>query len=632
MCGICGMAFPDGKRRVDPALMKAMTDSMVHRGPDGGGSFLGPGVGLGMRRLSIIDLQTGDQPIYSEDGAIAVVCNGEIYNYLDLRRELLAAGHSFRTASDVEVIVHLYEQLGVACLDRLRGMFSFALWDARKEALFLARDRLGIKPLHYASVDGALYFASEQKPILAAGAVEPRVDPSALRDLFSLGFVGGAKTMCAGIRRLMPGHYLLYRRGDLRVEKYWELTFPDHRTAPRFSPDEWAEALYDKLLESVKAHLMSDVPLGATLSPGIDSSGVVSLMCKLLDRPVHTFSLAFENPAFDEVRSQGTLIDYEGYAITNEVVVCGDRDFELLPKALWYCEDVSTSGLEIPRMMLSELCARHVKVVLTGEGSDELFGGYAWYRVDKCLRPFASLPLWMRRLMLLGPIMPRTQPGASRIHLAPPEMRSERYRAMIGPFYPEYMDRLLSKGTKGLLESAGREEEDVALPEDFGRWHPFNQLQFHDLKLRLPDQIMRDLDRTSMAYSLEARVPFIDHEFIEFSSRIPPGLKMRRLEEKYILRRALRGSLPEEILRRKKRGLTAPFDQWLKGKLPAFAEDMLSEPSVRRKGYFDPAAVTELIRMHRSGQRRYGRHLMAVLITQLWDEVFIRNAGKGCPA
>jgi asparagine synthase (glutamine-hydrolysing) len=613
-------------------LLQDMVDSMFHRGPDGRGSFIAPGIALGMRRLSIIDLETGDQPISNEDGTVTIVCNGEIYNYVELRRNLRILGHEFRTESDVEVIVHLYEQYGVECLGYLRGMFSFALWDARDGTLLLARDRLGIKPVHYSVAGRALYFASEQKSILAAGALEPRLDLHALRDLFYLGFVGGPKTMCTGIHRLLPGHYLVYRRGEVRIEKYWDVSFPDSPPISSLSVGEWAEALFEKLVESVKIHLRSDVPVGATLSAGIDSSGIVSLMCDLLDRPVQTFSIAFENPAFDEIRTQSTLADYPGYPIYNERIVCGERDFELLPKALWHCEDLSTSGLEIPRMMLAEICSHHVKVVLTGEGSDELFGGYGWFRADKYLRPLAILPLWLRRLMLLGPLLPGMRPNASRIHLAPREMGSSRYRTMIGPPHPEYMYQLLSAETRASLEEVGNVGENVILPGDFRHWHPFNQLQYHELKLRLPDLIMRDLDRTSMTYSLEARVPFLDHELVEFCSRIPPSMKMRGLTEKYVLRQALRSSLPNEILQRKKRGLSAPFEQWLRGKLPAFAEEMLNERCIRQKGYFDPVGVHRIIKMHKNGQQDCGKHLMAVLVAQLWDEIFLKNLRNGCPA
>lgn len=612
--------------------MQGMIDSMVHRGPDGRGHFSAPGIELGMRRLSIIDLETGDQPISSEDGTITIVCNGEIYNYVELRRRLQLSGHEFRTGTDVEVLVHLYEQYGVQCLGHLRGMFSFALWDARSRTLLLARDRLGIKPLHYSVTGGALYFASEQKSILASGALEPRLQVQALHDLFHLGFVGGSKTMCTGIYRLMPGHYLVYRRGEVQIEKYWDVGFPDTDPAESLSAGEWAEALHEKLLESVRIHLRSDVPVGAWLSAGIDSSGIVSLMCSLLDRPVQTFSIAFEHPEFDEVTTQRTLADFAEYPITNERVVCGNRHFELLPKALWHCEDLSASGLEIPRMMLAELCGRKVKVVLTGEGSDEIFGGYGWFHADKYLRPLAVLPLWLRRLMLLGPLLPRMKPSASRIHLAAREMGASRYRTMIGPPHPEFMYQLLSREMTGALEEAGTMEENVMLPDGFHNWHPFNQLQFHEMKMRLPDFIMRDLDRTTMAYSLEARVPFLDHELVELCAKIPPSLKLRGLTEKFVLRQALRGSLPKQIAQRKKRGLTAPYAQWLREKLPPFAQELLDERCIRQKGYFDPVGVNHLVRMHRSGRQGFGKHLMSVLLVQLWDEIFLRKQGKGCPA
>jgi asparagine synthase (glutamine-hydrolysing) len=276
-------------------------------------------------------------------------------------------------------------------------------------------------------------------------------------------------------------------------------------------------------------------------------------------------------------------------------------------------------------MMLSELSSKHVRVVLTGEGSDEIFGAYGWFHADKYLRPLAFLPLFVRRMMLLGPVIPRFRPEASRIHLAPREMNAARYRTLIGPPAPEFMHQLLTEETRDALERMGKAEEPVAVPNDFDGWHPFNQLQYYEIKLRLPDFVIRDLDRTSMAHSVEARVPFLDHELAEFCVRIPPSLKMRGLNEKYILRRALRTILPKEILRRKKRGLRAPFKQWLQEKIPEFAQEMLSEGCLKKKGYFDPDSVERLITMHRNDRGDFAKHLMAVLVIQLWDEIFLRN-------
>lgn len=624
MCGICGVVFADHERPVDRAMLGRMTDIMEYRGPDSHGFHIAPGIGLGIRRLSIIDLKTGDQPIANEDETVTVVCNGEIYNFVELRQKLFAAGHRFRTGSDVEVIVHLYEDYGVDCLQHLRGMFGFALWDARRHRLLLARDRLGIKPLHYALTTDALYFASELKSILIAEQVERQINLPALSDLFIFGFVTGAKTLFTKLRRLPPGHYLLYQDGMASLHQYWDLHFPARgETLPQRSPAEWAEALFEKLTEAVRLHLRSDVPVGAWLSPGIDSSSVVALMRRLTDQPVHTFTLSFEDPELDEVRMHKTMESFPGYDLTNERAYCGEKDFERFPKTLWHCEE--PSAVEIPRMILAETAARDVKVILNGEGSDEVFGGYGWYQLDKLLRPLARLPLSLRRLMLLGPLVPKWRPRASRIHVAPRKMNLQRYAHLIGALNGGLHAQLFSSDFLALLSN--REEPDFSLtpPEQFETWHPFTQLQYYDLKIRLPDFVTHSLDRASMAYSLEARVPYLDHELVEFCARIPPSLKMRWLEEKYILRQALGGILPQEILQRRKRGLAAPYQHWLRGRLPDFATELFSRESIRKKGYFNSDFVAHLLAQHRSGRAMYGMHLMSILAVQLWDDLFLHG-------
>jgi asparagine synthase (glutamine-hydrolysing) len=366
---MCGVAYSSPERTVDRAMLGRMTQSLHHRGPDSHGVHAAPGIGLGIARLSIIDLETGDQPISNEDGSVTIVCNGEIYNYRELREELIGAGHRFRTRSDVEVIVHLYEDRGVDCLRYLRGMFGFALWDQRRQRLMLARDRLGIKPLHYAIERDACYFGSEQKGILAADRVGRQLDLRALEDVFTLGLVRTPRTFFTRIRRIPPGHYLLYQAGAASLHEYWDLDFIA-RTGTRRTPREWADALLEQLTESVRLHLISDVPVGAWLSPGLDSSAVAALMSRLLARPIDAFTLAFEHADFDEVRSTTTLDRFPGYGLTGHRVACTAQDLALLPKAIWYSEDPVIGASDIPRMRLAEASAKRVKVVLTGEGAD----------------------------------------------------------------------------------------------------------------------------------------------------------------------------------------------------------------------------------------------------------------------
>jgi len=624
MCGISGVASAHPDQPIDRAMLGRMTRIVQHRGPDSQGFHLAPGIGLGVQRLAINDLETGDQPISNADETVTVVCNGEIYNFVELRRELVAAGHRFRTGSDVEVIVHLYEDRGADCVDRLRGMFAFALWDAPRRRLMLARDRLGIKPLHYAITRDGCYFGSESKSILIADRIDRQIDVRALRELFTLGFALAPKTFFTEIQRLQPGHYLLYRDGRASLHRYWELDPAQTEAGDGSrSPEGWAEALLEKLDESVRLHLRGDVPVGAWLSPGIDSSGVTALMSRFAPSPVRTFSLAFEEPDHDEIRGRRTLADFPSYPLSGRRVVCRTADFALFPEAIWHSEDPSLTGHEIPMMLLARAAADHVKVVLTGEGSDELFGGYAWFRADRLLRPLARLPLSLRRMAAAAPLFSRRWPGASRILLAPSRMNLTRYQHMIAPLQSDLPGRLFSPDLEQMLTRDGLDEPPR--PTAFETWHPFTQLQHYEMNVRLPDWIVRQLDRSSMAYSLEARVPFLDHELVELCARIPARLKARGPRDKPVLRRALASVLPPEIVRRRKRGMTVPVEQWFRSPLPDFATELLARDSLADKGYFSPGGVVRMLEEHRAGRGEYGHYLLGVLGVQLWDEHFVRG-------
>jgi len=626
MCGIAGIALKEGTRPVDVALLQAMTDRLRHRGPDAEGAFVAAGIGLGSRRLSIIDLETGDQPIANEDGSLVVVCNGEIYNYVELRAELLAAGHEFRTQSDTEVIVHLYEEHGVGCVERLRGMFALALWDSSLRRLFLARDRLGIKPLYYAETARGLTFASEQKAILEADGVPREFSPRGVNDLFTLGFVAAPATLFASVHQLLPATWLLFEDGSVSIHRYWDVKFPSRdEPAPQIREEEWVEALREKLDEVVRLHLRSDVAVGAWLSGGLDSSAIVSLMLRQLGRPIHTASLSFNSPGMDEIRTQRTLLDFPEYDLISRVYVCTARDFTRLPEAMWFSEDPTTSGIEVMRLLTAEASAHDVKVILTGEGADEVFGGYPWFQFDKLLRPLARLPLPVKRMLLLGSLFPKRFPRVSGMFLAGPEMNVDRYRTSVGWGRPAATHRMFSPDLRLRVANAQASGWELELPEAFDRWHPFAQLQYYELNVRLPSFINHTLDRGSMARSVEARVPFLDHELVEFAARIPPSLKMKGLREKHILREAVADLLPREIADRKKRGLRAPTEAWLRGPLPEFAAELFSERSLRRKGYFDPAGVQELLKEHRSGRSDWTYDLLGVLALQLWDEIFVQG-------
>lgn len=625
MCGLCGVVYSDPTRSVDRGMLHHMTNMMSHRGPDGDGYFVEPGVGLGFRRLSIIDLETGDQPISNEDHTVTVVCNGEIYNYQELRRNLQAAGHRFRTQSDVEVIVHLYEDYGVRCVDFLRGMFGFALWDARHRRLLLARDRFGIKPLSYAMTSDGLFFGSEFKAILASGDIERQVDAVALKELFATGFILAPKTLLRTIRRLPAAHYLVYEYGRMTIQRYWDLQFPSiGEEGPRRGEEEWAEAVRTKLEESVRLHLRSDVPLGSYLSSGIDSSAVAGLMGREVSDPVHTFSVAFEDPAYNEIGPNKILSDFDGYNLHNSITTCSTNDFNLLKKVLWHREDPNLASGGIPHMLLAKLAAQHVKVVLTGEGSDEVFGGYHWYRVERMLQPFINLPRGVRRLISSIPLLKKKWSRSSRAFAAPAMMGLPRYLQIIDNASARNHEDLFSDHFRNTHAASPDTETQFPLPKDFERWRRFAQLQYLEINVRLTDYITRTLDAASMAHGLEARVPFLDHEFVELCSRIPPNLKMRGLQEKHILRRALEGALPPEILKRRKRGLSAPLWPW-QGRLPEFVEDALSKNSLHKKGYFNPQYVRHMLEQHQNAKANFGRELIGVLNVQLWDDLFIRG-------
>jgi asparagine synthase (glutamine-hydrolysing) len=629
MCGICGLATRDRNHPIDAAMLRRMTDVIRHRGPDGEGYLNVLGIGLGIRRLSIIDLETGDQPIFNERKTVVVVCNGEIYNYPELRSELQKRGHIFRTRSDVEVIAHLYEDHGVECLSHLRGMFAFALWDAETKTLFLARDRLGIKPLHYATGDdGTIYFGSELKSILMADRIERSVDPAALRDLFTFGFVRSPKTLFRQIKKVAAGHYILFRHGDVSIRRYWDLSF-SHRDGMRMhkSEGEWAQTLREKLAEVVRIHLRSDVPVGAWLSPGIDSSSVVALMKRELLSPVNTYTLTFENrPEFDETTKQKTLDAYPEYGLENRRVICRDEYFDLFTDVLWHLENPTTSGVHLLQYILARESAGNLKVVLTGEGADENLGGYDWYFKDKLLRPLYLLPHPLRHLIASCPFSLRWKQGLKQHLQAPRQMGLERFAALTGFYDKAMFDRIVSGDIR--QNGAGIEELEAGFqhPDGFDQWSEFEKLQYVDTKTRLEGLITHGLDRSSMAHSLEVRVPFLDHELVEFCSEIPPSMKMRMHREKYILRRAMQELLPEEILWRKKRGLAAPTQAWLKNGESAFLRGMLSRQKIREKGYFNPDVVGQIWETHQSGHFDYYRPLMAVLGVQVWDDLFV----KGC--
>ena len=622
MCGIAGIAFRDPTREPDPGVVRRMADILRHRGPDGEGLHVAPGVGLGFRRLAIIDLATGAQPIASEDGSVVVVCNGEIYNHAELRARLVAAGHRFRTASDAEVLVHLYEDRGDDFVDRLRGMFAIALWDARRSRLVLARDRFGVKPLYVAETGEAIVFGSEPKAILASGMVEPRPDLQGVRQLLTYGRTSTPRTLVRGVRKLPPGCRLAYSRGESATRRYWEVSFPPRDGYERRPAREWAAELRERLRQSVRAHLVSDVPLGAWLSGGVDSSTVAALASSFTGS-LDTFTMRAREAAYDELRGAPALDAFAQFHLRGHPVVCGRENFELLPKAVWHTDGLVLGTVTTGMLRLAEASAARVKVVLCGEGADELFGGYSWYPTRPVLDALFALPAGVRRWIAGRPAVRRRWPGAAGTIAGPRELNFERYSASISHLATQgAAARLFAGDVQAELRRDAPPADALSPPPDFERWHPFARLQYFDLRHRLADGVVLNLDAASMAHAVEARVPFLDHELAEFCARIPPAVKMRHWREKAVLRRAMTGVLPPEIAWREKRPMRPPYDPWRGADLPAFAREELSSARLREAGYFDPAAVATALQRHGARAEPLDQALTAVLVVQLWDRQF----------
>lgn len=598
-----------------------MNRTLVHRGPDQEGTYTSHGVGLGIQRLAIVDLKTGDQPISSENDHCIVVCNGEIYNAPELRQALTSRGHTFKTTSDVEVIIHLWEEYGKACMNHLRGMFAFALWDARRKRLLLARDRFGIKPLYYSILPDGLYFASEQKALLKISSLSRNMDFSSLSELFTLGFVASPKTLFTAIRQLNHAHYLLFDQGKVQIEPYWSLNLMPNRTQS-IPVGQLPQMIDEKLQESVHIHTRSDVPVAAWLSAGVDSSAVVAYMLQHATHPIDVYSLSYEEKSVDEFYKQRILADFSGYAIRLNKVVCRDRDFNLFPQSVWHCEDPFTSAAEISRLILARGSASEYKVVLTGEGADEVFAGYPWYSGEKVLRYFHFLPSSVRHLIADLPLVKNRFAGASQVLKGSKRMNLDRFSRLIGPpAGRELLPKLLSAQlcNKKAISAETTANTVANYPSSLV------MLQHMDINVRLCDAIVRHLDRMTMACSLEARVPFLDHELVELSCQIPLSQRYRIGQEKMMLRKALKKRVPEEIRLRRKYSMTTPFHKWLRTDLPEFARSMFSKTMIEKKGYFNFETVESMLKTHRRGEGHYARLLMAVLGVQVWDELFVQG-------
>lgn len=630
MCGIAGIVRFDG-HAADAKSLAAMAGTLAHRGPDGEGFHVDGNVGLAHRRLAIIDPSGGHQPLSNRDGTLWITYNGEIYNFRELRTELESRGHVFRARSDTEVAVHAYEEWGEKCLDRFRGMFAFAVWDARKRQLFLARDRLGVKPLYYHHGPRLFAFASEAKAILALEDVPRDVDPGSVIDYLAYGYVPQPASIWKGILKLPPGHCLTIpmHPGDgapaASPRRYWSLEFrPDHGR----SEYEWREALIHKIDESVRLRLVSDVPFGAFLSGGVDSSAVVASMSGQLTEPVRTFSIGFKEEAWSEL-PYARQVAYR-YTTRHHEEVVEPEAIELLPKLAWAYDEPFGDSSAIPTYCVSRLAARHVKMVLSGDGGDESFCGYPRY-IEAMQEDLLTsrLPLWIRRT-LVAPLARRYPPrlrGYGRLQrLARDQVR--RYHQRMGlPTYDEAR-RYLRPEYTSLVDERQESSFFVQNYPDSRPWPLVSKLQYLDLATYLPEDILVKVDRASMLCSLEAREPLLDHELVELAATIPPELLLRNGEGKWIFKRAHEARLPREILSRPKMGFGVPLQIWFREDLRDFIRDTLLAPDAVSREFFRPRALEALVDQQQAGSRDRTPSLWLFLAFETWGRVYLRSRSE----
>ena len=618
MCGIVGLMDLEGRREVDRSLLCRMNDSQTHRGPDGSGLELRPGLGLGHRRLAIIDLESGAQPMASADGQVVVTYNGEIYNFLQLRAELERQGHRFRTRCDTEVILYAWKAWGPSCVDRFRGMFAFALWDEREQCLFLARDRLGIKPLYYARLnDGWFAFASELKALQMHPQLPRQIDPRALEDYFAYGYIPDPKTIYKDVFKLAPGERLLVRRGEeLLPETYWDVRFQ-----PDDSIDEATagEGLIERLREAVDVRLISDVPLGAFLSGGVDSSAVVAMMAQIMDEPVDACSISFGDPKFNEVEHARKVA--ERYQARHRVREVDPDDFSLIDRLAGLYDEPYADSSALPTYRVCELAREKVTVALSGDGGDENLAGYRRYRWHVYEERMRSLiPSAVRRPLFgfLGRAYPKLD-WAPKFLRAKSTFESLGRDSLEGYFHSVslmgdglrqhlYSDRFKSE-LQGYHAAEVLRRHNEKAPD-----HPLSQVQYLDLKTYLPGDILTKVDRASMAHSLEVRVPILDHLLVEWAATLPPEFKLRGREGKYIFKKALEPYLPESVLYRPKMGFAVPLASWFRGPLRERVRDALLGPVMLDSGWFDPAFLNTMVDLHQRGLRDYSAPIWSLLM------------------
>ncbi len=625
MCGISGILSLNNKEKILPEMVSPLCEVMLHRGPDEEGIYCQGPIGLGMRRLKVIDLDSGQQPIFNEDRSIWVVFNGEIYNYKMLREVLIEKGHAFRTQSDTEVLVHLYEEEGEDFLCSLNGMFALALWDQNHEKLILARDRFGEKPLHYLHSRKRLTFSSELKSILNTLPELPGLDSEAVYQYFLSNYIPAPLTIYDGIKKLLPGHYLRVVKGEVSEKKYWDFTYePDYTMSESYM----SERVYDLLEDSVRLRLVSDVPLGAFLSGGIDSSVVVGLMSRLMDQPVQTFSIGFKEELYNE--TSFALEVSRAFGTEHKEQIVEASAIGLIDDLVWYFDEPFGDSTAIPNYLLSEMTRQNVTVALSGDGGDELFAGYKrYFRMDE-RKKWNLLPRVLRKqLAATGRILPKHARGKAFLQ----SLEIEDYPFFCLGSALAQLESLLSKEFKAEIRKLNPYRFSEMYEQDVGDKEYLAPFMYYDTKVYLPDDILVKVDRMSMAHSLETRVPFLDHRLVEFVATIPDDFKLRKSMRgkigKYILKRAFKTILPEVIQKRQKHGFTLPVGHWFRGELREMVLDVLSDGHVKRIGILNSRAISQMLKEHIQGEVSYTETLWSCFVFVLWYQNWIEKKPVG---
>ena len=624
MCGITGFITTDKNTpsKAREILLNKMCRVITHRGPDEQGMVVKERAALGMRRLSIIDLKGGQQPIYSEDGNLAIVFNGEIYNFLELKSELESLGHRFKTNSDTETIVHAYEEFGADCLAKLRGMFVFAIWNFREEILFIARDRVGKKPLFYSLTErGNFVFGSELKTLLTHGEIEREIDFAALDAYLTFGYVPEGFCIFKAVRKLQPAHYLVFKNGEVRTQKYWDFNYTKPTGVK--TEDEYVERLRELIKEAVNVRLISEVPLGAFLSGGVDSSTIVGNMAQLLARPVKTFSIGFNEDTFNELKFARIAAEHFGTE-HHEFVVTPDL-VELVDELVWHFDEPFADSSALPTFVVSKMARDFVTVVLTGDGGDELFAGYTRYVIDRKRSSLANLPRVLRKgMQTISANLPHGARGKNYLYNVSLDP-IDRYIDSVSQFNEPHKKSLYSKDFQAKLNggfgAGGRHFKQFA--ESVATEDVTDNLLYLDSKTYLPGDILTKVDRMSMANSLEARAPLLDHKLIEFVVNIPLELKMKGLETKYILKRAMEGIVPREILYREKQGFGVPIGEWINAQLRARIRSDLNDRQTFERGYFEKSYIQTLLDEHSKQRRDHSSALWSLWMLELWHRKFV---------